>query len=272
MANFEYKGKKIYYETHGEGAPLILLNGIMMSTLSWQAFIAPLSAGNRLILLDFLDQGQSDKHSEDAYGVALQVEVLKALYDHLGLERAAIAGISYGGNVALKFASEYPALVHRLIVCNALAKTGAWLTELGKGWVMSAQDPAQFYYTTIPIIYSQEFYNARPDWVKARREFLTGQVFTNREWMDAIERLTASMDSYDAQGQLDKITAKTLLVASECDSITPAYEMCKLRDYIKGADLVLLPGTGHATMYERPALFASLIIGFANAELEGLVI
>jgi len=271
MANFDYNGKKIHYETHGEGTPIVLLNGIMMSTLSWYQFIQPLSANNQLILVDFLDQGQSDKHPEP-YNLDIQVAVVKGLLDHLGIEKAAIAGISYGGNVALKFALTHPSYVHRLLVFNAAAKTGEWLRELGQSWTMAASDPAQFYYTTIPIIYSQEFYNSRPDWVKVRRDFLTGQVFTNKDFMDSLVRLTRSADDYDISGQLDKITAKTLLVASETDPITPPSQQYNLQGGIKDSELVLLPGAGHATMYERPALFISLILGFANAKLEGLVI
>jgi pimeloyl-ACP methyl ester carboxylesterase len=272
MAQFEYDGKKIHYETHGEGPPLILLNGIMMSTLSWYSFIKPLSASNRLILMDFIDQGQSDRYPDEPYTLDLQVGVLKGLFDHLGLTKAAVAGISYGGNVALKFAAQHPELVNRLIIFNAAAKTGQWLRELGQSWTMSADDPAQFYYATIPIIYSQMFYNSRPDWVKVRRDFLTGQVFTNRVFMDGIIRLTRSADDYDVEDRLGGITAKTLLVASETDPITPPHEQHKLQKLIKDAELVLLPGTGHATMYERPTLFVSLITGFANADIEGLAI
>ena len=58
MAFFSFEGKQVYYETHGEGNPLLLLNGIMMSTMSWKEFVAPLSAQNRLILVDFMDQGK----------------------------------------------------------------------------------------------------------------------------------------------------------------------------------------------------------------------
>ncbi|MCL2188005.1 MAG: alpha/beta hydrolase [Defluviitaleaceae bacterium] len=272
MATFDYKDKKIHYELHGEGAPLLLLNGIMMSTLSWHSFIAPLSANNQLILVDFIDQGQSARNPDEAYTLDLQVDVIKELLSHLGIACVSIAGISYGGNVALKFAAAYPDKVHRLMIFNAAAKTGAWLRELGQSWTAAAGDPVQFYNTTIPIIYSQEFYNGGPDWVKVRRDFLTTQVFTNKLFMDGIVRLTRSADDYDVEAQLCNITAKTLLVASESDPITPPGDQYKLRDLIKDSDLVLLPGVGHATMYERPALFISLITGFANAKLEGLVV
>ena len=272
MAQFEFKGKMLYYETHGEGSPIVLLNGLMMSTLSWKQFVRPLSAENKLILMDFFDQGRSAKYPNEPYNLDLQVAAVKALFDHLGLEKAAVAGISYGGNAALKFACEHPEYVSRLIVFNATAKTGTWLRELGQSWTMSAADPMHFYYTTIPVIYSQEFYNSRPEWMAVRRDFLTNHVFTNKEFMDGIVRLTRSADDYNVEGQLDKITAKTLLVASETDPITPAHEQYKLRDLIKNSELVLLPGTGHATMYEKPALFISLLLGFANSQIDGLEI
>ena len=59
MANFMFGNKSIYYEEYGQGEPLILLNGIMMSCMSWAEFIEPFSTHNRLILVDFLDQGRS---------------------------------------------------------------------------------------------------------------------------------------------------------------------------------------------------------------------
>lgn len=49
MANFMFGNKSIYYEEYGKGEPLILLNGIMMSCMSWAEFIEPFSAHNRLI-------------------------------------------------------------------------------------------------------------------------------------------------------------------------------------------------------------------------------
>ena len=61
MARFVFQDKSIYYEEHGTGKPIVVLNGIMMSTASWAEFVEPFSANNRLILLDMLDQGRSDR-------------------------------------------------------------------------------------------------------------------------------------------------------------------------------------------------------------------
>ena len=108
MPTFEMDGRHIYFESHGQGRPLVLLNGIMMSCVSWQPFIEALSANNRLILVDFLDQGKSEKMVGQTYDHGIQVQVVRRLLEHLNLQSACVAGISYGSEVALEFAVTYP--------------------------------------------------------------------------------------------------------------------------------------------------------------------
>ena len=76
MSEFLFKGKKVYYELHGEGEPILVLNGIMMSTESWNAFKPSFSKDNLLILVDFFDQGRSDRLDFE-YKHDLQVDLLK---------------------------------------------------------------------------------------------------------------------------------------------------------------------------------------------------
>ncbi|MCL2235028.1 MAG: alpha/beta hydrolase [Defluviitaleaceae bacterium] len=269
MATFELNGKNIYYETHGEGAPIVLLNGIMMSTPSWQMFVPPLSANNQLILMDFFDQGQSHKMVDEEYDQALQVAALKGLLDHLGLKKASLAGVSYGGNVALRFAVEHTEMVDKLVIFHAAPKTGAWLQDVGKGWILSMDSPENFYNTSIPVIYSPGFYNNNPEWVAVRKNFLTSHVFNNQDFLQAVARLTRSADNYDISDKLDKITAKALIIAADTDPLTPYADQKALAEGINGAELILLPNCGHASMYEKPTLFASLIAGFINTDFTG---
>ena len=151
MAEFTFEGKQIYYELHGEGRPLLLLNGIMMSCRSWAEFVQPLSAQNQLILLDMLDQGRSAKMTEP-YDHSVQIRLVDALLDHLGLGKVCIAGISYGSEVGLEYAIEHPGRVERLMLFNATAATGAWLNDVGRAWNLAAGDGESYYYTAIPVI------------------------------------------------------------------------------------------------------------------------
>lgn len=262
MATFQFMGKEIYYETYGEGKPLVVLNGIMMSTASWAPFIEPFSAANRLILLDMLEQGRSSK-LEEGYTHDIQVDALKALLDELELEKVSIMGISYGGSVAMKFALKYHENLDRLLLFNAAAWTSPWLRDIGRAWNKAAADGEAYYYTAIPVIYSPQFFTEKSDWMEKRREALI-PIFNYAPFMDSMVRLTSSTDTYDIRGELHKIKAPTLVVSSEFDFITPVTEQQLIASQIPNASYVTIPGAGHASMYEKPMLFASLVLGFVN--------
>lgn len=263
MPYMEFKGKKVYYETFGQGKPIVFLNGIMMSTLSWQVFKEAFSANNQLILLDFLDQGRSDKMTEP-YTQDIQVEVLKALLNELKLSKVNLVGISYGGEVATEFAVKHEEYVDKMILFNTTAKTSSWLRDIGVAWNRSVGDPLDYYCTTIPVIYSPKFYNDEAEWMNNRKALLTEKVFNQKPFMDSMIRLTESADHHDVTGELPKIKIPTLIVSCENDYITPMAEQKQLHELISNSELVVLPNTGHASMYERPVLFTSLVLGFVN--------
>ena len=78
MSEFKFNGKTVYYEVHGErGTPLLLLNGIMMSVNSWKPFVKTFSQNNRLILVDFFDQGRSAR-MDCAYAQNVQADLTAA--------------------------------------------------------------------------------------------------------------------------------------------------------------------------------------------------
>ncbi len=265
MSNFSYKGRNIYYEVQGEGKPILILNGIMMSTKSWEPFIKSFTERNQLIRVDFIDQGQSDKLENSAYTLDLQVDVLETLVKHLGIHKVNIVGISYGGEVATMFAIKFPYLVDRIVLFNTTPYTSPWLAEIGHQWnaIGKTRDGYTYYKATIPVIYSPSYFEARLDWMKNREKILI-PIFSNPVFLDAMERLTNSAESYDVRKDLDKITAPTLIVAADEDALTPIANQVDLHHSIKNSEFVILPGVGHASMYERPLLFVSLVLGFIN--------
>lgn len=266
MPTLNVNNHTVFYDVHGEGRPLLILNGIMMSTKSWDPFLAALSADNMLIRLDFLDQGQSDRLEGQTYGQEIQVEVIKALLDALDIETINLVGISYGGEIALLFAVTHPERVARMVLFNTTAYTSPWLAEIGHQWnaIGKTRDGATYYKATIPVIYSPSFYEARLNWMKKREAYLL-PIFSNPVFLDAMERLTNSAETFDVRKDLYRVDAPTLIVAADEDYLTPISNQKALKDAIKQAEIVLLPGVGHASMYERPMLFVTLVLGFINA-------
>lgn len=266
MPSLSYGEYTLNYETYGQGKPLLILNGIMMSTNSWVPFIEAFSLNNTLILMDMLDQGKSTKLINQDYNQSIQVEAVKFLIESLKLKNLALFGISYGGEIAIKLASQYPHLVERCLFFNTTAYTSEWLKEIGRAWNKASSDAENYYSTTIPVIYSPNFYERKIDWMKARKEVLL-KVFSDQNFISAMVRLTNSANDLDERLNLHKITCPTLVVGCEHDSITPFENQKSLASGIKGAQLVFVPDSGHALMYEKSSLFVSLVLGFVNNTL-----
>jgi pimeloyl-ACP methyl ester carboxylesterase len=269
MAVFKFEGREIYYEDHGgdDKPPLLLLNGIFMSCASWAAFVPTFSAANRLLLLDFPDQGKS-AHMSGEYNQDLPVNVTAALLNHLGLPAADIVGISYGGEVAMQFAARFPGRVRKLVLSNTAAYTSEWLRDTGNAWEYACQshDGHQFFKTCIPVIYSPGFYQRNYAWISAREDLFV-RVFTPAVY-DAFARLIRSAENHDQLGALGGITAPTLVISAEYDFVTPIYQQKELAAAIPGAGHVLVQDSGHAVMYEKPAEFTALVLGFVNADID----
>lgn len=263
MSTFRFNDKEIFYRTVGEGAPLLVMNGIMMSTRSWTPFEPHFTQNNQLILLDLLDQGESEK-MDCEYDQSIQVEVVAALLNELSLDNVSILGTSYGGEVALQFAAKYPDKVNKMVLANTVARTNAWLKEIGEAWNYAAMIPGAYYCTTIPTIYSPRYYDRKKEWMDQRKQLLTQTAFANEAFLNSMIRLTNSANSHDITEALPKISIPTLIIGCEQDHITPLEDQRYLKAHMPNAELVVLPETGHASFYERPYLFTAIVLGFIN--------
>lgn len=265
MSILNFNGRNIYYDVKGAGKPILILNGIMMSTKSWEPFVNSLSTNNQLIRLDFIDQGQSDRLENSVYNQDIQVDIIDALLDELKLHLINIVGISYGGEIAIKFACKHPNKIDRLVLFNTTAYTSPWISEIGKSWnnIGKTRNGENYYQATIPVIYSPSFYEAQFEWMK-QREALLVPIFSDPKFLDAMERLTNSAEDYDERANLALIKSPTLIVAADEDYLTPLPNQYELHESIRDSELVIIPKAGHASMYEKPMLFVTLVLGFIN--------
>ncbi len=273
MAEFIFEGRRVYYEIHGtKGEPFLVLNGIMMSTNSWKPFIPDFSRNNIAILVDFLDQGQSERMTE-SYTHDIQVRLLDALIDELPFDKVSIMGISYGGEVAVQFTVRYPHRVKRLVLANTAARTSDWLRKIGDGWneVAKGGSGYAYYLTTIPVIYSTGFFERESAWMERRESTLT-EYFARDDVRESLIRLTDSSRDYDYTDRVSEIKCPTLIISASEDGLVPPTEQILLHEKIAGSSYVTINGSGHASMYEDPASFAALTLGFIGLGDEGIKI
>lgn len=265
MSIFNRNGKEVFYQLDGNpnNPKLLILNGIMMSTKSWVPFMSSLKEQFYILRMDYLDQGQSSKLVGESYTHDLQADVVKDLLDHLNIKKINIAGISYGGNGALYFTCKYQEYVKRVMLFNSGAYTTPWLKDIGDGWIKAGatRDASLYYKVTIPPIYSEKYYGEKIEWMKAREQVLK-PVFSNPEWLDAMERLTRSAEPFDVRNKLKDVKVPVMIISAEQDVLTPVQDQEYLYKNLPNAYWIKLPGVGHASMYENPLIFTSLITGF----------
>ncbi|MBN2877959.1 MAG: alpha/beta hydrolase [Bacilli bacterium] len=265
MSIFKHNGNDIFYELDGDAdkPKLLILNGIMMSTRSWIPFMNTLLEHFQVLRMDFYDQGQSHKLVGQNYTHDIQIDLLKDLLDYLKISSINIVGISYGGNAALAFACKYQTYVNRLMLFNSASYTTPWLKDIGDGWIQAGatRNGSLYYKVAIPTIYSAKYYEERLDWMKARERILL-PVFSNPEFLDAMERLTRSAEPYDVREQLATLHLPVMIISAEQDTLTPMKDQEYLYKHIKSSHWIKLPEVGHASMYENPMVFTSLITGF----------
>jgi 3-oxoadipate enol-lactonase len=128
-------GRSLYYETHSgnTGAQtIVFLNGLSQSTIAW-VLTNPHFKGYSIVNLDFIFQGKSDKSGEWQDFDAHAADVA-GLLEHLKIEKAIIAGLSYGSLVGQHFAINYPGLTEKLILMSTFAHKTPYYDAIETAW------------------------------------------------------------------------------------------------------------------------------------------
>ena len=260
MPKVKVNGLNLYYEIHGsESAPVLVLNNglIMNAATSWVFQTATLSKHYRLLQYDCRGQGQSD-HPADPYTMELHAEDLAMLLNELNIENAHIAGISYGGEVAQAFVLKYPNKTLSLILIDTVSQVGSELQLVIESWVdmLKAQDPLGFFHATVP-------WNFSPAWIAANAPTLEDakERYMSLDFA-AVVILCEAFFAVDFTSQLDQIQVPTCIMTGELDLIKgPPYAKI-IKEAIPHAELHIIEGAGHASCWERPGEFNSIILGF----------
>ncbi len=260
MPEIHVNGVTLYYELHGaEESPVLVLNNgvIMNAATSWAFQTGALARRCRLLQYDCRGQGGSE-HPEGPYTMGLHAYDLAALLDALGIERAYIAGISYGGEVAQAFALQYPEKVRGLILSDTVSEVGPELRLVVESWIdaLHAGDPNAFFNATVPWNFSPRFIVDNPQLLEDAKKRYALLDFP------AVIRLCECFLDVNFTPRLGEIFAPTCILVGELDRLKgPAYAAI-LRKSIPHAEFHILPGAGHATCWESPDEFNTIILGF----------
>ncbi len=253
-------GLQIYYEVRGNGGtPLVLLHGGVVGSVTFAPLLPALSASRQVITIDLQGHGHTRDIDRPLRSETMADDVAGVLA-HLGIEQADVLGYSMGGGVALQTAIRHPKIVRKLVVVSmTMRHEGSYpevLALFDQMEANAAQLGAQVAQSPLATLYPEA------DWETIFAK--TGEM--------------ASQD-YDWSAGVSAITAPTMLIFADADSIRPEhmvafYKLLGGGQRDAGLDgslrptsrLAILPGMTHYDILTFPG-FADIVISFLNAPL-----
>ena len=255
----QVNGVTLDYEITGSGRLIAFGHSLGMSGKIFEPIRPALEKHGRVLTWDARGHGNSEKPAA-GWTVEDLAADLRALIEHLGEDRAVVAGLSMGGNTAVAYAVAYPDKLDGLI----LADTTAWYGEdAPEAWEKRAHnaetkgmDPVIAF--NMSRWFSDSFPDEHPDRVSMVVETL---LTTDISCYAAAGR---ALGRFDAREGLSRINCPTLILVGAEDPATPPAMAEYLHQNIANSELQVLPGLRHMTPVEAPDRVGQLMGDFLD--------
>lgn len=254
MDFLDYGSYRVRYELVGEpGQPVItFLNGLTQNANLWQIYADFFVArGYRVLAYDMLGQGLSSKPVIDIR-LSEHADLLDHLLTELDITKTHLAGISFGGIIALDFAIRYGDRLHSLVAMSTLAELTPQLEYLGAVMLQGLSEVG------LPYLQSMLYpMNMSSAWLAANRERIPAMKRAGFIGNDAyaMQNLMESFVEFrPLTPDLHRITVPTLILNGEFDFFTPRECHETIRREIRNCRLVIMPRGYHAFTLEMPAI------------------
>jgi pimeloyl-ACP methyl ester carboxylesterase len=255
-------GLEIAYERVGEGPPLVFVHGAAEDGRAWRPQLDALADEFTVVAWDEPGAGRSSDVPGD-FGLADYAGCLAALIESLALGPAHVAGISWGGTVALELYRHHPGLVANLVLVDTYA---GWKGSLPQEEVRARVEGVR----QVLAAPAEKFDPARalPGWFAGEPP---------AELVPLLEEIAAAvrpdslktqlfvMAEADQRDLLPQIAVPTLLIWGELDARSPLGVARQFEQAIPDTRLVVIPGAGHASNLERPEELNEAVRQFCRA-------
>jgi pimeloyl-ACP methyl ester carboxylesterase len=252
-------GARLYYYaagTRGAGEPVVLIHGFPTSSHLWGEVVPLVPAGHRVVVVDLLGYGRSDRPRAGRVSVEAHAERTVQLFDALGIDRACVVGHDVGGGVAQSMAVRHPQRVSRLCLVNSVAFESwpALEVRLARAVLPVARHmPAAWF---VPMLRSGLLRGYADQDRGSHSVAHYVRPFGGTEGRDALVRHLLELDARDTAQlapRLKDVTQPTAIVWGERDPFLPLGVGRRLRDAIPHSTLDVVPGARHFTPEEAPS-------------------
>ena len=252
-------GVDLYYETHGQGEPLIFVPSTAYSGEVWKPSQMPLASSLNLIFHDPRGCGRS-LPTQSVFTIEQMALDIVALMDHLQLPAAHLIGHSMGGRIALSLAENFPGRVKSLIMAASGSGTAGragsdCVPGLPHRLVLDLVEMGfeKFIYDEIvesDTFFTKDFRAAHRDKVE---EFFKIAWATHAK-LDPFIHLCIARHNFEGTHRLGDVQAPTLVLIGEADTVGSNHiaQAKVLLDRIPGAEMKVLKGQSHGFFWQTP--------------------
>jgi 3-oxoadipate enol-lactonase len=254
-------GARLVYEMTGDGPAVVLVHGFGLDMRMWDPQAGPLAARFRVVRYDCRGFGASGPF--DPAVPYTHADDLVALLDHLAIPDAALAGLSFGGQVVLQAALAAPARVRALALLGTVLDGVPWdpasaeaLEEVTRQVQAGGVPAGRAAWLAHPLFAAA---GERPDLASRLAAMVAG--YPGQHWLGQDPHRRPDPRPIDA---LEDVTVPTLVAVGESD--VPGFrEMSAvLARRIPGAQYRVVAGAGHMINMEQPAAVTELLIRFLS--------
>jgi 3-oxoadipate enol-lactonase len=256
---FVTSGKaRIYWESHGEGDPILMIMGLSFPLEMWNRALPEISQRYRAIIFDNRGVGQSDV-PRGPYRIATMARDAAAVMDAAGVKRAHVMGASMGGMIAQELALRNPERVKSLMLgCTSCGGFRARPPNLRRvpffrNWRgMSNEQRAR---AVLPMLYGP---NTRLEVIE---EDLKVRLIRYPTMRGIIYQMMG-IPFWSSYRRLVRLKMPVLVMHGDKDRILPPLNGQRLAARIRQSRLVMIPGAGHMLLSDAPELAMDAILGF----------
>lgn len=252
MPHADNRGVKIYYDSYGEGVPIVFLHPWTTNGGIWYFQAFRFARTNRVVVIDHRGHGRSDK-PRSGYSIQEHASDVIAVLDAAGVKKAILVGNSIGGMIAMQVNLDHPGRV----LGNLILSSG---TGLGEGMPKEAADAFRTNYEAtfgalLEGAVSAKSKRERPEIVDVMKAHYLVESNFPRYVFDSSFADPNGVFNWNIKDRLKTIKAPTLVIAGEEDQATPVAANQMLADNIPGAAIRIVKDVGHFYQLERPMEF-----------------
>jgi len=256
-------GIRMAYEQRGQShaSALLLVHGFPLDHRMWAGQLEGLSSRVRVIAPDLRGQGRSEV-PPGPYTMDQHADDLAALLDELGIDRAAVCGLSMGGYVTFAFWRRHPRRASALILADTRAEPDSDAVRANRDAAMARIRQAG------AAAYAEEMLPrvlAAGSMADDRIAGPARRIMAEQPPGGLIAALLGMRDRPDSTPTLPTISAPALVIAGALDALTPPADAQKMASPIRGAQVALIPAAGHLSPLENPVAVNEALTVFLDS-------